>query len=600
MKTFIVEDDELARQLLTRAMTSRGYEVLSFGDAEAALNAYPAHLPELVMLDWLLPGMDGLEFCRRIRAMDSSHRTFVIVVTSRNSAEDLEQVLTAGADDYLAKPIDLRLLSVRLTIAERQIAVMAEGRRAEEALRTSEERYRLLAEYSTDMISRHAPDATFEYVSPASWTLLGYRPEELLGHLPFEFQHPDEAELLQDFLRSLLNEEREARLVCRLKHREGHFVWVEVSCRAIVNPETSEVNQIVCVSRDISERNLFVEKLRESEEKWRSLVENAPDIIMTVDRQGKITFISHVAEGHKFEEVIGKNAEQFTLPDYQPRLNAAIAEVFERATSARLEFPTFRLDGSLGWYAVSMGPVKDEGRVAAAILICTDVSERKQAQEAVLKEQRLLKQLLDFQERERQLVAFEIHDGLAQYLTGSLMHFEAFASSPPAKGSKAEAELERATKLLRTAVGEARRLISGLRPPVLDEMGIIPALDYLVDEAKRDLAEVEFVRPDEIERLNPQLESAVFRVVQEALTNVRRHSQAKRVRVEIAPRGQRLHLEIRDWGTGFDLDKVREGSFGLQGIRERARLLGGSATISSAPGDGTHIVVDFPLLRAES
>ena len=204
--------------------------------------------------------------------------------------------------------------------------------------------------------------------------------------------------------------------------------------------------------------------------------------------------------------------------------------------------------------------------------------------------------MLDVHERERQLVTYEIHDGLVQHMTASLMHLEAFCEAGQPDGGYEFAEFEHGLRLMRTAVREARRLISGLRPPILDESGVVAALEYLVSESRKDGPEIEFVHNTNFHRLAPPLESAIFRVVQEALTNVRRHSHTKRARLELVQEGDRVRVRVRDWGCGFNPEQVREETFGLQGIRERARLLGGSAQILSSAGAGTEIKVEFPLL----
>jgi signal transduction histidine kinase len=138
-----------------------------------------------------------------------------------------------------------------------------------------------------------------------------------------------------------------------------------------------------------------------------------------------------------------------------------------------------------------------------------------------------------------------------------------------------------------------------LRPPILDEQGVVASLEYLVNESRVEVPELEFVNRTHFGRLAAPLEVAIFRITQEGLSNIRRHSGAKRARVELFEHGDFVRLLIRDWGRGFDPEKVHEERFGLQGIRQRARLTGSSATIESAPGRGTTIVVDFPLVRAE-
>jgi signal transduction histidine kinase len=237
-----------------------------------------------------------------------------------------------------------------------------------------------------------------------------------------------------------------------------------------------------------------------------------------------------------------------------------------------------------------------DGKVDSVVLIARDVTDKKNAEERIRREQHSLRRLLDLQERERQLVAYEIHDGLVQYLAAGLMHLETFAEANKVARAETNAEYETAATLLRNALTEARRLISGLRPPILDEQGVEAAIEYVVNEARHDIPRVDFVSRAYLGRLAAPLEVALFRIAQEALTNVRRHSGAKRAEVQLLRVGEYVRLSIRDWGCGFDPKTVHEEQFGLQGIRQRARLLGTLATIESTPGKGTIVIVDFPIV----
>jgi signal transduction histidine kinase len=155
--------------------------------------------------------------------------------------------------------------------------------------------------------------------------------------------------------------------------------------------------------------------------------------------------------------------------------------------------------------------------------------------------------------------------------------------------------------MLRQGHADARRLISGVRPPILDEERIAAALTHLVNDYRREKGPtIEFSSKVAFDRLVPIWENAVYRIAQEALTNACRHSRSKRVQVELAQQGDVLRLKVRDWGIGFNPGEVEEGRFGLAGMRERARLLGGTISVQSAPGKGTRIAVKLPLAMRES
>jgi signal transduction histidine kinase len=200
-------------------------------------------------------------------------------------------------------------------------------------------------------------------------------------------------------------------------------------------------------------------------------------------------------------------------------------------------------------------------------------------------------------ERDRQLMAYEIHDGLVQDITAALMHLESVW--PQQAQGREGGSFGLALKLLRESLDEGRRLISGLRPPILDEMGIVAAIDYLVGEhVAEGVSAIRFNHDVHFDRLDPLLEGTLFRIAQEALTNIRRHSQALTASVDLSQLGDRIQLQVRDWGVGFDTAKIDKRRFGLRGIQERARLLHGRCLIESKPGRGTRVFVEIPISPA--
>lgn len=205
---------------------------------------------------------------------------------------------------------------------------------------------------------------------------------------------------------------------------------------------------------------------------------------------------------------------------------------------------------------------------------------------------------LELYERDRQLLAYEIHDGCAQQLTGAMLCFQSCRQLRDANPREANDAFERGLRLLGDGLAEVRRLIGGLRPAVLDESGVVAAIGYLVNESRQQGGPEIAFRPDgQFHRLAHPLEHAVYRIVQESLTNARRHSKSPRVEVRLTQQERLIRIEVEDWGIGFDPRIVPRDRFGLQGISERARLLDGQTTIVSAPGQGTRVVVELPLME---
>ncbi len=217
--------------------------------------------------------------------------------------------------------------------------------------------------------------------------------------------------------------------------------------------------------------------------------------------------------------------------------------------------------------------------------------------------QDLVGRLLLAQEEERRRIAYDVHDGLAQIAAAAHQHLEAFASHYHPSSPTRRANLERAQGLVQETVREARRVIAGLRPTALDDFGLATAIRIELDTLRADGWEVTYDERPGRERLPSRVETALFRIAQEALANVRKHAQTQRVQVTLEQRRALVRLEVRDWGRGFggpnEAHAAAPGErVGIPGMEERATLLGGHCTVESAPGVGTRVVAEVPLADA--
>ena len=147
---------------------------------------------------------------------------------------------------------------------------------------------------------------------------------------------------------------------------------------------------------------------------------------------------------------------------------------------------------------------------------------------------------------------------------------------------------------------ELRRVTTSLRTPILEAFGVVDAIEDVAAQLRLapGAPEIECRHDVNFKRLEPTLENALFRIAQEAMTNACRHSKSQKVHVTLAQKGDDVTLEVRDWGIGFDLEAVQENRFGLEGIRERSRILGGKLSIKSEPGKGTVVRAVFPVIEA--
>jgi signal transduction histidine kinase len=218
--------------------------------------------------------------------------------------------------------------------------------------------------------------------------------------------------------------------------------------------------------------------------------------------------------------------------------------------------------------------------------------------------QDLVSRMLVAQEEERRRVAYDVHDGLTQTAVAAYQHLQAFADNHPPTSARGEEELDEVVELVRRTVREARQVIAGLRPTALDDFGLAAATALEVEKLRNEGYQVTYEENLGDKRLPGSVETALFRVAQEALTNVRKHAQAARVRVALRRLDQSVRLEVQDWGRGFKPTGEPGGSgpgeqVGLSSMQERVALLRGRFEVDSEPGFGTSIVAEVPLARTE-
>ena len=258
-------------------------------------------------------------------------------------------------------------------------------RKAERQVEESERQFRLLAENSLDMIGRIRPDFTHSYASPAYETTLGYLPEEVLGNRWEGFLHPEDFPIMESVGNGLTRNNSSATIRVRAKHKDGHYLWLESSARAIFDEKTGELLEYYAVTRDITERKKAEDALRESEDRYRKLVEISPDAVL-IHQDGIIIFVNpaalHLLGASNPDEIIGKNAFDFIQPEFRNPVSKNIEKDLGGDISPAIELIMTRLDGTL--VIVEGRGVRTfiEGRPAVQVAL-RDITERKKAEDAL-------------------------------------------------------------------------------------------------------------------------------------------------------------------------------------------------------------------------
>ena len=475
-------------------------------------------------------------------------------------------------------------------------------------LRTANEEldiFRRFAETSSQGFGMADMDGLITYLNPALCRLAGVaRPEDVIGKpltmfYPEEYRQRRETEVIPALL-------REGHWEGEIVNSLGGKVITVLQHSFLIRDENGNPSHLASVLTDITERKQAEEALRKSEQRFRSYFEQGlMGMAVSTVRKRWSEINNRLCEilGYSREELLQLKWTEVTHPDdLEPGLfqfNRMVAGEVDQYTQ---EKRFLRKDGELVYATVFIRCFRrSDGAIEHILALIEDTTERKQAQETLQKEHRTLKHLLQSSDHERQTIAYEIHDGLTQQLAGAIMQFQTFDHLKETKAKQATKAFDAGMTMLQQGHFEARRLIAGVRPPVLDESGVLAAISHLVNEQRRlKSPKIEYRSRADFDRLDPILENAIYRIAQEGLENACVHSKSEKVRVSLVQREDRIRIEIRDWGIGFDTKAVQQNRFGLEGIRQRTRLLVGKCSIRSVIGTGTRIAVELPVVLRDA
>ncbi len=453
-------------------------------------------------------------------------------------------------------------------------------------------------------------------VNPALAAINRHTPAEHFGRTPAELI-PGLAPQLEPIMRHVLAtgeavRDLELRQLC--SQNDVTHDWL-ISYFPVPDPAGGVAGVGVSVT-DITQSKRTERALQTSTAKLASALENMTDAIFISDLDGRLLdFNLAFATFHKFKT---KDECAKTLAEYPAFLevflpNGALAPLEQWAvpralrgeTVTNAEYTLRRKDTGATWVgSYSFAPIRDpDGSIIGAVVIGRDITERTRIEQALrdsaLQLQALSRRLVEAHERERRHLARELHDEVGQVLTGlKLTLAVATAEAPTALA----ATLENAQLILTELMGRVRSLSLDLRPALLDDMGLLPALDWYRERyTARTGVQVDLRHQGLNRRFSAEVETVAYRIIQEALTNIARHAGVLTATVRLRADGTHLMLRVADAGRGFDAEATlaARATGGLSGMEERVQLIGGVLTIEAAPGQGTQIIAELPLPTEE-
>jgi PAS domain S-box-containing protein len=504
---------------------------------------------------------------------------------------------------------------------------------AERIIYEREHKLQLLVEFAPDLMVRMTPDGTLMYLSPASMTMLGYTPGQLLGTSIYALIHIHDHAKVRQRAGSIAPHGENFMVICRMRAMDGRYVWVEINGQLMVNgaqaadivlvvrkmparkqdedavagfqqrqgegvkSKTRQIDRAIeLLNHKISISECDMAALSNSELRYTMLLRNTIVGIYVLERERlvfcneRFSMIFDVPQ----QELCGMDVSTLGICQSSEELAQAIGreEMIEVCTRhgtkkwLKLSRAIFEIDGN----SFVIGNVVDVSEQV-------DINERLKVSENELRE--LSAQLFDTQENERKRIANELHDGIGQRLSAIKFAVEDVLRGESDLGHVRQTErLSDIVRQLRDTIEEVRQVSMDLRPSSLDDLGLLATLDWFCREFGKVYEALHIVKHVDISEADvpDELKVVIFRIIQEAMHNIAKHADANQVAIHLLRDGGGLNLSIQDNGQGFDYVHVAATALGLglKSMRERAELSHGSFVVNSRASHGTEISVRWP------
>jgi two-component system sensor histidine kinase UhpB len=471
---------------------------------------------------------------------------------------------------------------------------------------------RKAVEKSGEVIFLTDQEGIITYINPEFSRLYGYSSDEVIGKttpriLKSEFMTSQDYE---QFWETLLD-----RQVVRgefiNKCKDGSLVTVEGSANPILD-EYENIIGFLAIQRNITERKKAEEALEKANAFQQLIVDGVGHPIMVIESDYQVTMANKSAQEFSYGEVESASliycyqmSHRQEVPCDGIEHPCPLQNVRESGQPVTVVHQHYQANGERKFVEVVASPLRStDGSIRGIIESMRDITEHKQAEEALIQYTERLRaisaQLAEVEDLERQRLARELHDQVGQNLTALGINLNIIQMQmPETVSTSVRYHLEDSLSLVEQTTERIRDVMADLRPPVLDDYGLVAALRWYGEKIARRIEIPITVEGEEPSpRLDSHVENALFRIVQEALTNVTKHAQASFVKISVDVEGSILRLTLVDDGVGFDPEDITQPEngrgWGLLSITERAESVGGKCRIVSSPNQGTRLIVELP------
>jgi PAS domain S-box-containing protein len=595
--------DEMLGKPLTAIMPERFRQAHETGVNRLASSRQSKLIGKTVELTGL--AKDGREFPLELSLAlwKTKEHTFYTGIARDETQRKLTEEALRESHAELERRVEKR--TAELSKANKRLQRQIEERKlTEEALRKSEVKYRALINEASDSIVLLDTEGNVLDTNEKALELFGCSKDELLQKHVTELHPEEELEKTHTAFKEAVQIGSGSLNDTKILRKDGKTVPVDITGSVIQYGDQKVVQGFF---RDITERKLAEEAIRQAEEQYRLLVKNLPSVVYKGYKDWSVDFFDKKIEsllGYKLEDFISRKIK-WSEVIVEDDLEYASREFIQAMTGDKSYVREYRIKtkgGDILWIQDRGQIVCDEtGEIEYVSGVFFDITDHKHTDEALRKSEKELRflsaELLDAQERERARFARELHDGIGQALSTMKVRVETLAKIAGSDVSRIRAEdLENLVPMIRQTIEEVRNTCMDLRPSTLDSLGIVPTIDWFCREHQTTYPFVQIEKKIDIRETEvpDPLRIVIYRIVQEAFNNAARHSGAEIMRISLAKKDGEIRLAVKDNGQGFNLedllsaDTTKRG-FGLTSMKERTELSGGSFSIESNIGQGTTI-----------
>ncbi|MBN1143882.1 MAG: PAS domain S-box protein [Bacteroidales bacterium] len=477
---------------------------------------------------------------------------------------------------------DMRIVSVLRDISERK--------RSQELIVQSEERFRSIIQFLTDIIWIMDENAVITYESPSCSKVLGYPPGHMIGKKGLDYIHPEDMQLVSHDLGEVLRKENDyLPSEFRVKHKNKNWISLEVIANNMLDHPA--IKGIIITGRDVTERRRVEKALKISETKFRNIFNNSSDAIVIISKNYRFLEVNEVflkTTGYSLEDTRKMKLTEIISDASLPLLFEKLVKIFGNEHQPALECEIKTRGRSNFPAEINSKPIEFEGELAL-ISVIRDITERKQL------ESRILDTIISTEEKEREKFARNLHDDLGPLLSSIKMYVNSLSSNVDA--SKHEFIISQLKIILKEVIQNTKEISNDLSPHVLANYGLIAALEWFINQLKPYI-EITLESNLKDERYPSSMELTIYRIIKELINNTIKHAQATKINIKLFLILKSLHLQYADNGTGFGKNwhnNYESMGMGMSNIISRCRSVNATSKFFNNAPHGMSFEMQVPV-----